>query len=95
VRRAPASADSVDSRREEHDMDQDVDLLAQRVEKHRAKLDEEATLLDMTEKRVTAAESDERRPRGRQGHRNPVGPEGRRLQIDGYDLCIWNGTRGD
>ena len=39
-------------------MDQDVDLLAQRVEKQRAKLDEEATLLDMTEKRVTAAESD-------------------------------------
>ena len=39
-------------------MDQDVDLLAQRVEKQRAKLDEEVTLLDMTEKRVTAAESD-------------------------------------
>ena len=39
-------------------MDQDVDLLAQRVEKQRAKLDEEATLLDMTEKRVTAADSD-------------------------------------
>ena len=35
-------------------MDQDVDLLAQRVEKHRAKPDEEVTLLDMTEKRVTA-----------------------------------------
>src|SRR4029079_10852941 len=58
VMRAPASADSVESRREEHEMDQDVDLLAQRVEKHRAKLDEETTLLDMTEKRVTAAESD-------------------------------------
>ena len=39
-------------------MDQDVDLLAQRVEKQRAKLNEEVTLLDMTEKRVTAAESD-------------------------------------
>ena len=39
-------------------MDQDVDLLAQRVEKQRAKLDDEATLLDMTEKRVTAADSD-------------------------------------
>ena len=39
-------------------MDQDVDLLAQRVEKQRAKLDEEVTLLEMTEKRVTAAESD-------------------------------------
>ena len=39
-------------------MDQDFDLLAQRVEKQRAKLDEEVTLLDMTEKRVAAAESD-------------------------------------
>ena len=39
-------------------MDQDVDLLAQRVEKHRAKLEEEVTLLGMTEKRVAAAESD-------------------------------------
>jgi chromosome segregation ATPase len=53
-----SSADSVDSRREEHEMDQDVDLLAQRVEKQRAKLEEEVTLLDMTEKRVAAADSD-------------------------------------
>ncbi len=39
-------------------MDQDVDLLAKRVEKHRTKLEEQVTLLDMTEKRVSATDQD-------------------------------------
>ena len=39
-------------------MDQDVDLLAKRVEKHRTKLDEQVTLLGMTEKRVSATDQD-------------------------------------
>ena len=39
-------------------MDTDVDLLAKQVEKHKAKLQEQLTLLEMTEKRSSTADQD-------------------------------------
>ena len=39
-------------------MNDDVELMAKKVEKHEAKLREQATLLNMTEKRVAVAEQD-------------------------------------
>jgi chromosome segregation ATPase len=42
-------------------MSTDIDLLATKVEKHRAKLSEHTTLLEMTEKRAATADQDRQR----------------------------------
>ena len=39
-------------------MNPDVDLLAKQVEKHKAKLQEQATLLELTEQRSSTADQD-------------------------------------